>query len=183
MIVLGLDPASQSFGATLGDGAEAPFSTAWKFPDVAGDHGLQLSLLKQYLDAIFGRFQIGAVGYESPILVTKGRGRRYGDKLSTLRLLYPLGSFVEWYCHDVARVPYHEIQVAEAKKEITGRGHADKEEIARIAERCGVVLPKAGRLDASDSWAVWKCVLRSYAPERSLEWDKRIHSHRAGALL
>lgn len=182
--LLALDLASRSSGWCCGDGLTVPIADAWTMPEVGdadgADYGALLSALKAYLDAAFVRFPtIQAVGYEAPIVIHRGPRT---DPLWKLRLLLPLGPFVEWYCRDVAGVPCHEIGVQEAKKEITGKANAEKEDIARIAEKCGLVLPTAGRLDASDAWAVWKRMLRAYSPAVSAQWDRRIHSPR-GALI
>jgi hypothetical protein len=194
MRVLGLDPASRSFGWTCGAGDRVPDCGAWDIPSVSfeaggADYGQLLSTLKTYLDVAFRTYpDIGAVGYESPLLIKQRRDKNgeslYGDTLAKLRLLYPLGAFVEWYCRDIAHVPCHEIGVQEAKTEITGNRNAEKEDIALIAEKCGLVLPKGKpqRHDASDSWAVWKRLLRYYDPNLSAAWDKKIHTPR-GALL
>lgn len=187
-MILGLDTSSTITGWTCGDGSRAPVCDVWRFEPVSfddgADYGYLLSQLYEHLGIVFRRFPtIRAVGYEGPILINTWRnpdkGGRPPDSLSKLRLLYPLGPFVEWYCRDIAGVPYHEVGVKEAKKEITGNGNAEKEDIAKIAERCGVILPKVGRTDASDSWAVWKRLLRHYDPRASERWDSAIHSKRS----
>lgn len=185
-VILGLDLASRLSGWTCGDGTEAPSCGAWPFPElgIPADHGLMLSTLFDYLSVTFQRFPtIAYVGFEAPILITnRGGDREYGDTLAKLRLLYPLGAFVSWYCRDVAHVPCEEVTVQEAKTEITGSPHGEKEEIARLAVHCGLVLPMQGRLDASDAWSVWKTLLRRHSPARSAEWDQRISTGR-GRLL
>jgi hypothetical protein len=194
MNLLGLDLASRLSGWCCGDGSEPPLAGAWPFEKVTtegdgADYGHLLSQLYGYLEVTFRRFpDIVAVGYEAPILITRRKNKssddeeRPPDSLWKLRLLYPLGAFTEWYCRDIAKVPCHEITVQEAKSEVTNNRHAEKEDIARIAEKCGVVLPKVGRLDAGDSFAVWKRLLRGYNKEASARWDKLIFTPQ-GALL
>lgn len=180
MKFLGLDLASHTSGYCCGDGSEPPVAGCWEFPDVTSadgaDYGLLLSALYLHLQTAFRRWpDIAAVGYEAPILVGRSKNSKHASKLSTLRLLYPMGPFVEWCCRDIYRVPCHEIGVQEAKKEITGSPTGEKKDIAMIVERCGVVLPKVGRLDAGDSVAVWKRLLRAYSPNLSARWDAAIH--------
>lgn len=186
-MLLGLDPAPHLTGYCVGDGSVPPIAGAWSLPDVTtkegADYGWLLDSLHDYLDITFNRFpNISAAGYESPILMTRGPGRPYGDKLSTLRLIYPLGPHIEWYCRRIAHVPCHEITLQDAKKEITGNVHAEKEDIALLAEKCGVILPKAGRHDAGDGFAVWKRLLRNYDRVQSERWDVLIRRPK-GALL
>lgn len=187
MILLGLDLASRLSGYCVGDGAGLPEAGAWAFPSLTDedgtDYGLMLEVLETYLDTVFDRFDVGAVAYEAPILITHAnKNREYVDTLHKLRLLYPLGPFVEWYCRTRKRVPCHEIPVPEVKTEVTGDSNAKKEDIAFVAERCGVVLPKVGRLDGADAWAVWKRLLRHYDPAASARWDSRIYGSRGGLL-
>lgn len=183
MRLLALDLASHTSGACCGTGAEFPTTMVWEFPPVTTadgvDYGLLLSALYLHLQTAFRRWpDIGAVAYEAPILVGRTKNSKHASKLSTLRLLYPMGPFVEWACRDIYRVPCHEILVSEAKKEVTGSATGSKEDIAMIAERCGVVLPKVGRLDAGDSFAVWVRLLRYYGPDYAERWQKAIHSRR-----
>lgn len=192
-VLLGLDLASRLTGWCCGDGAQDPALGVWEFPNIRDadgeyDYGLLLATLEDYLGAAFARFSPGAVAYEAPLLITAGRrgvdlqARSFGDNLSKLRLLYPLGAFVEWYCHRRG-VPCHEVTVPEVKAEVTNDRHADKETIAQVAEGCGLVLPTGpGRLDAADAFAVWKRLLRSYNAARSAEWDTRIQASKGGLL-
>lgn len=183
MHLLGLDLASRLTGWCCGDGQVVPECGAWAFQPVKGDYGLLLATLEDYLDVAFIRFSPGAVAYEAPILVARGRGgRQYGDKLSTLRLLYPMGAFVEWYCRR-AGVPCFEVTVSNIKKEVTGNAYAPKGDLVAIAEKCGLKLPAGpGAMDAADSFGAWLLLLRHHDKTRSLEWDRRIFTPR-GALL
>jgi hypothetical protein len=189
MNLLGLDLASRLTGWCAGDGAQIPQCGAWKFPPIDGDYGLLLATLQDYLDAVFGRFTPGAVAYEAPILIARRRGvdpldeRGFGDTLGKLRLLYPMGAFVEFYCRR-AGVPCYEVTVAEIKKEVTGNRYAEKQDLIGIAEKCGLVLPSVsnGADDAADAFGAWLLLLRSHDKARSAEWDRRIWTPR-GALL
>lgn len=182
-MLLGLDLASRLTGWCAGSGPAVPACDAWEFPPINGDYGLLLTTLEDYLDVVFGRFQPEAVAYEAPILIARGRGaHRYGDKLSTLRLLYPMGAFVEWYCLRRS-VPCFEVTVSEIKKEVTGNAYAPKDDLVAIAEKCGLALPNGpGSMDAADAFGAWLLLLRHYDKARSAEWDRRIWQPK-GALL
>lgn len=182
MRLLGLDLASRLSGWCCGAGEGVPEVGAWPFPQVNGDYGLLLTTLEDYLQVAFQRFGVEAVAYEAPILIARGNGRRYGDKLSTLRLLYPMGAFVEWYCKR-ARVPCFEVSVTDIKKEVTGNSFAPKGDLVAIARKCGLQLPEGpGAMDAADAFGAWLLLLRHYDKAVSAEWDKRIFTPK-GALL
>lgn len=178
MMLLGLDLASKTSGFCVGDGAQVPTADVWRFPEVTDEHGADygalLDALYQNLNTVLDRFQVEAVAYEAPIKVPI-------DTLAKLRLLYPLGAFVEWVCRQ-RDIPCGEFTVQEVKAEVTGNANASKEDIAFVAEKCGVVLPKVGRLDAGDAWAVWKRLLRHYDPKTAARWDSAIYGSRGGLL-
>ncbi len=181
-MMLGLDLASRLTGWCCGSGSVIPACGAWPFPEIDGDFGLLLATLEDYLNVAHRRFAFDAVAYEAPILVARGKGRRYGDKLSTLRLLYPMGAFVEWWCrrNDVA---CWEVTVSAIKKEVTGNAYAPKDDLVAIARKVGLVLPSGDAAkDAADAWGAWLLLLRYTNPELSRAWDKRIFTPK-GALL
>lgn len=188
MMLLGLDLASRITGFCAGTGAEVPTCGAWPFPAIDGDYGLLLTTLDDYLGTAFRRFSPDAVAYEAPILITGRRGsaeaqdRGFADTLGKLRLLYPMGAFVEFFCRR-AGVECFEVTVAEIKKEVAGHHRAEKQELVDVAKSCGLVLPvAAGADDAADAFGAWLLLLRQFDPARSREWDTRIRMSRGGLL-
>lgn len=201
MNILTLDLASKLSGWCCGDGRQVPACGEWPFPpikdaDGSSNYGVLLATLEDYLDVVFRRFSPDVVGFEAPLLITRGRRRApahapafdpedertFGDTLGKLRLLYPMGAFVEWYCLRQG-VPCHEVSVGDIKAEVTGDRYAEKDELVVIARRCGLILPEGdGARDATDAWGGWLILLRAYEPELSAEWDSRIWTSR-GALL
>lgn len=191
MILLGLDLASRLTGWCVGDGSSVPACGAWSFPPVKAedgshDFGLLLATLDEYLTNCHARRPFEAVSYEAPILVFQRRGPdgavARNDNLGTLRLLYPLGAFVEYWCH-IRSIPCFEVSVQAIKKEVGGHRHAAKADLVFVAERAGLKLPPgAGREDAADAFGAWLCLLRHLHSARSADWDRRIYSPR-GALL
>lgn len=171
-------------GVTVGDGYSIPHCDAWRFDPVGDNYGALLIQFEQYLDVLWGRFPISAVAFETPMLIARPTKKRpYADKLSTLRRIYPMGAFLEWYFIK-REVPVSEASAFDLKREVTGNAMADKEDVARVAEMCGVALPTGpGRLDAGDSWAGWVLTLRHYDKTASAKWDARIWSKGRGELL
>lgn len=189
-MLLGLDLASRLTGWCAGDGRQVPQCGAWAFPKVDGDYGLLLCTLEDYLNAAHARFAFQALAYEAPILITRGRRgadpfqeRTFGDTLAKLRLLYPLGAFVEWWCRRRG-VECFEVTVSDIKREVTGNRHAEKQDLIAIAEKCGLQLPSPsqGADDAADAFGAWLLLLRAFDKTLSAEWDRRIWTPR-GALL
>lgn len=188
-MLLGLDLASRLTGWCCGDGGSIPACGAWPFPEIDGNYGLLLATLEDYLDVTHRRFGFEAVAYEAPILKIQrfrdaaGEMRVTADKLSKLRLLYPLGAFVEWWClrHDVE---CFEVTIAAIKKEVTGNAYAEKDDLVAIARKVGLELPakSAGADDAADAWGAWLLLLRHMNTDLSRGWDKRIWTPK-GALL
>lgn len=186
--LLGLDLGSRLSGWCAGDGAGVPEVGALEFGSIGNpldgwDYGLLLDSFDEKLTAIFGRFpEIEAVVYEAPIHIPKGQSRPYGDTLHKMRLLYPMGAFLEFACRR-REVECFEVQIADIKCEVTGNRHAEKDDLVAVAEKCGLGLPAGdARKDAADAWGAWLLGLRYYDKLRSQEWDRRIGASQ-GALL
>lgn len=183
MNLLGLDLGSRLSGACCGDGAQLPHVDTWEFDPCGDDYGALLVQLDDYLNVTHARFGFEAVAYEAPILITRGRnGEHYGDNLRKLRLLYPLGAHVEFWCkrHEVE---CFEVSIAAIKKEVTGNAYAAKDDMVAIAEKVGLQLPSGEKAkDAADAWGAWLLLLRDINPALSREWDARIWTPK-GALL
>lgn len=189
---LGLDLASRLTGWCVGSGSDIPACGAWEFPAVKGDdgsydYGLLLATLDDYLTASHARFAFGAVAYEAPILVFRRRGQPddvgYNDNLNKLRLLYPLGAFVEFWCLRRG-IDCFEVSVQAIKREVGGHRNAEKADLIYVAQKCGLQLPaaSAGRDDAADAFGAWLLLLREFEKTRSAEWDRRIYGSRGGLL-
>lgn len=185
-MLLGLDLASRLTGWCCGDGTKVPECGAWPFPKIDGDYGLLLATLDDYLTACARRFVFTEVAYEAPLLIPRGRNlqhRGFGDTLGKLRLLYPMGAFVEFWCRRRS-IPCFEVTVADIKIEVTGNRHAEKDDMVAIAQKCGLKLPlkSNGADDAADAFGAWLLLLRAADKNLSAAWDKRIWTPR-GALL
>lgn len=173
-MLLGLDLASRLTGYCAGSGRELPEAGVWEFPKVDGDYGLLLKTLEEYLGVCFRRFSPTCVAYESPILITRGRGGGYGDNLGRLRLLYPLSAFVEWFCRK-ADVECYEVSLHDVKREITGNALAPKGDMVAVARNVGIKLPEGpGCEDAADAFAIWLMLLRANDRVQAEEFDKLI---------
>lgn len=101
------------------------------------------------------------------------------------RRLYGLVSIVELVCGDLG-ISCFEASVGELKKELAGRGDADKADMVRAARRMGVAISKLPNgddvHDEADAVAAWKIGIRYYARQHLERWDRALYSS-AGALL
>lgn len=184
MNLLGLDLGSRLTGACCGDGAQLPHVDTWEFQPCGDDYGALLVQLDDYLNVAHARFGFQAVAYEAPILITRDRkGSGYGDNLRKLRLLYPLGAHVEFWCKRRGIEDCFEVSIASIKKEVTGNAYAAKDDMVAMAQKVGLQLPRGEKAkDAADSWGAWLLLLRHMKPSLSPAWDKKIWSPK-GALL
>lgn len=186
-LLLGVDLGSRITGICVGDGAGIPEADAWELGSIGNsaegwDYGLLLTMLDDRLTALFYRFDIEAVVYEAPIHIPRGQSRPYGDTLHKMRLLYPMGAFLEFFCRR-RDIPCHEVLIADIKSEVTGDRHAEKDALVAVAEACGLRLPAGdAQKDAADAWGAWLLGLRYYDKLRSAEWDRRIRAPRGGLL-
>lgn len=189
-MLMGLDLGSRSTGWCCGAGAGNPEVGAWSIDahgdDGAPDYGKMLAQLEDYLHTAHLRFGFTTVAYEAPILVTsrfvKDGETRYGDNLNKLRLLYPLGAFVEWFCHRRG-IDCFEVTIQAIKKEVTGNHLAVKDDMVAIAQKVGLDLPRNKTAeDAADAFGAWLLLLRAFDKTASAEWDRRIWTPK-GALL
>jgi Holliday junction resolvasome RuvABC endonuclease subunit len=186
-ILVGIDIGSRLTGWCVGDGAGIPEADAFSFDKIGNpldgwDYGGLLAQLEDQLAALLLRTNFGAVVYEAPIHIPKGQSRPYGDTLHKMRLLYPMGAFLEWWCMRRG-ISCHEVAIADIKHEVTGDRFADKDELVAVAAACGLKLPSGdARRDAADGWGAWLLGLRYYDPLRSQEWDARIRGQRGGLL-
>lgn len=189
-MLLGLDLASRLTGWCCGSGPDVPACGAWEFPRIDGNYGLLLTALEDYLNAAHARFGFTSVAYESPILITGRRSttegfqeRGFADTLAKLRLLYPLGAFVEYWC---ARhgVEVFEVTVSAIKSEVAGHRHAEKDALVAVAQACGLKLPppSTGADDAADAFGAWLILLRATDPKAAAEWQSKIVAARGGLL-
>lgn len=180
-MILSYDIASRLTGFCAGTGDDIPVAGALAFPQVGDDLGKLLDMWDRYLVAHFNRFSPTAVIYEMPILVVgDGSEGSHTDKPLTLRKLYSLGAYLEFFCLR-RRVECSEVTLQDIKKEVTGNPLAKKEQIATIAERVGIILPEKdahGRLDASDAWGAWLIGVRHYNRRASERWDRAVRSPR-----
>jgi len=183
VILAFLDLGPNLTGFTVGDGSVIPLCDVWRFDKVGAEYGKLLLQFEKRLDALFAEHAIEAVGYEAPLLISRGKGKRYGDKLSTLRRVYPLGAFLEWYCLK-REIPVSEVLPTAIKREVTGKSYADKELLVVAALQCGVDLPTGDAAkDAADSWGGWLTMLRHYDKAASQKWDALVWSKGRGSLL
>lgn len=189
-MLLGLDLASKLTGWCAGSGETIPECGAWALPSARNDdgsysYGRMLCGLEDYLEIAKRRFGITDVAYEAPILVTRRADdpdRQFGDNLNKLRLLYPLGAFLEWWCERNG-ITCAEVTVQAIKSEVTGNHIAPKGDLVAVARHCGLRLPEGpGIDDAADAWGAWLLLLRATDAKVSATWQDRIWRLKGGLL-
>lgn len=186
-MLLGLDLGSRSTGWCCGDGRSTPRCGAWSLgaerkADGSHDYGALLAGLGDYLDVGHRRFGFTALAYEAPLLITRRPLEDgYGDTLAKLRLLYPLGAFVELWARRHA-VSYREKTVQSIKSTLAGDRFAGKPAMVAAAEACGLKLPADGADDAADSFGVWLLLLQDLDRATFAHWDQRLSTSRGGLI-
>lgn len=184
MRVAGLDIASRLTGWCVGDGTIIPRADAFRFPQFDEDLGRLLDAFDKSLEAMFSTYRPDAVVYEAPILIVNKKkrsagddddGKGYTDKPLTLRKLYSMGAYLEFFCHRRS-IECSEVTIQAIKSEVTGNRFADKKDLVAVAKACGLNLPTGpAEKDAADAWGAWLLGMRHYDPKVSREWDARVY--------
>lgn len=175
------DLATHFTGWCSGAGDGLPTVGAFEFVPTGDDIGRLLAQFEMALDTHFLAFAPVMVAYEAPILVVK-HANRGTDKLLTIRKLYNLGGFLEWYCRKRG-IPCVEADLRQIKKELTGDSLADKDAMCRAARKLGLTLPAKGADDAADAFGLWLLLLRTVSREKATRFDKALWGARGALLL
>lgn len=168
-VLLAIDPGTRRMGYCVGDGRGLPFASAWRFDQCGDDLGAMAVLILHELRGVVARERPSVIAYEAPIL-------RPHDKLGAVRKTFSLGTLIELVGKE-SSVPVFEVQISAVKKELAGFAYAEKPEMVAAAEKLGVGLPLTGadgREDAADALGAWLLLLRSYSPNLSYEFDRRL---------
>lgn len=176
MILLGLDLATQS-GFCYGRPDTVPHAGSVKAPSSGKELGIFGEFYWNYfwtlLDGLADRLE-GDEGiiitYEAPILPGQ-------TNLATTRKLHGLGLLLETVSAlHPAPTAIFETHLASIKKELAGKGDAQKTEMVLAARRCGIKLPDGTEaFDAADAFAAWLIAQRKFAPAHNRLWDQRLY--------
>ena len=177
-MLLAFDIANTT-GWCAGDGSELPASgvVTLPTPEDKDDLGPVFDFWDRWLGKHLDEWEPTRVLYEAPTLPRPTIDPRTGKAVqrtttATTRRLYSMQSFLEVQCLR-RRIPCFECPIQSIKKELTGNGRAQKDDMVLMAKRCGL-NPKTH--DEADAFAVWLMGVRYYAKEHQQMWDKRIYS-------
>ena len=175
MIIVGLDMATQT-GVCYGRPDTTPHAESVRAPVTGKDLGEFGAFYWNYYNQLFERLALRlqpgetiTVCYEAPILPGQ-------TNLSTTRKLHGLGVLLETAIRlHAAPISVYECHLSSIKKELTGKGGADKGMMVLAARRAGIDLPQGSEaMDAADAFAAWLIAVRLCTPEHQRLWDQRI---------
>lgn len=182
MIIVGLDLATRS-GICYGRPDTTPVVQVVRAPVSGDDLGLFGAFYVRFftglLDQLCARLEPEEdilVNYEAPVLPRTGM-----TQIATTRKLQSMGVLVEAVCHMQAearaiKIDVRECYVASIKKELTGKGQADKGLMVLAARRAGIALPDGDEaFDGADAFGAWLLAIRHQAPAHQSYWDRRLY--------
>lgn len=186
--IIGLDLATRS-GICEGDGSKLPEVDHVQLPGAAdGDRGPMFHTFRRWIEHRIERARPRGrvlVIHEQPILpkaFIKWIGGKpqiiYPTKLETTLTLQGLVGVLEELCYGMG-VELAHVDVPSVKKEVTGRGDADKTDMTHIARKVGLNVTVD---DEADAFGVWLLGLRSEQPRLSEKFDALIWGSRGGLL-
>lgn len=176
---LALDIATNT-GACWGAGDDLPRLDSFRLPSTGEDVGRFLCAYEDRLRGLLDRVKPTILVFEAPVLprakfnkITKRV--EGGVSLMTTRKLQGLAGVTEMVAHRQG-LPCHEVQPAEAKQALTGKGNAKKPAMVADCRAFGL-SPKTyiqdGGLasDEADAFGVWLCAIRHRRPDlASTRW-------------
>lgn len=173
MVILGLDIATCT-GFAYGDGTALPTVGHRIWPAaVDGARGALFSAFRSWLVETLDHLAPDVVIFEQPILpkpFLKAGVLIFPTKIEATLILQGLVAILEVECHDRGILCVH-TTVGEVKKQLTGNGKAEKDDMVRAARKMGLRIAVD---DEADAAAVWLVGVRHYARE---------HLHRFDSLL
>jgi len=193
MIILGMDLATQT-GVCFGRPDTTPTCRVYKAPstgeDLAAFGAYYWRTFNALLDQLESRLEPGEsilVNYESPWLMKASwdpEKKKMVERtnINTTRKLQGLGVLLETVCElHPAPIKVHECNILSVKKELAGKGRAEKADMVIAARRAGIQLPEGSEAyDAADAFGCWLLAIRHKAPQHSPAWDRRINGQARG---
>lgn len=198
-MILGLDVATRC-GFAYGDGSAVPMTGHYQGEGAGDDLAPYFRAFRNWIHGLVLRLKTAAtedgqtlrVIFEAPVFpkpFIKWQGQKptiiQHASIVDRRRLYGLVSIVELVCGDLG-VACYESQPGTLKKELTGNGKAEKDDMVRAALKMGCrisQLPKGDYVhDEADAVAAWLVGVRFYAKAHRPHWDRVLYSAR-GALV
>jgi len=175
---LALDIATNT-GACWGRGDELPALDSNRLPSTGEDVGRFLCAYEDWLRRLIDRVEPSLIVFEAPVLprakfnkITKKVDG--GVSLMTARKLNGLAGVTEMVAHREG-LPSAEVQPAQVKQALTGRGNAKKHEMVAACRAFGLspqTYTFEGRLasDEADAFGVFLCAVRERRPDLAARW-------------
>lgn len=189
-MILALDLAT-NVGACFGVGVSVPNLTSTRLPSTGEDVGAFLVAHEDWFRGLIAEVQPTRVLFEAPVLprakFNKFKNRVEGGvSLITSRKLQGLAGMTEVVCTRLG-LPCHEVQPAEAKQALAGKGNAKKWEMVAGARLLGLdpktyIVDGEEASDEADASGVWLHGLISTKPALGEVWAQRLRLAR-GSLL
>lgn len=177
-MLLALDLATNT-GACWGAGDDLPRLASERMPSTGDEVGPFLCAFEDWIRMMVDGVQPRRIVFEAPVLprakINKfTRKLEGGVSLITTRKLQGLAGVLEMVAHREG-LACHEVQPAEAKKALTGRGGAKKHEMVAACRAYGLD-PKTYTVDGqpasdeADAFGVWLHAIRITRPELAARW-------------
>lgn len=177
---LALDLATNT-GACWGKGDVLPTLSSFRMPSTGDDVGRFLCDYEDRLRRLLDEVEPTRIVFEAPVLPrakwnAETKRVEGGVRLLTTRKLQGLAGVTEMVAHREG-LPCHEVQPAEVKQALTGKGNAKKHEMVAACRAFGLkpdTYMHEGKpaSDEADAFGVWLCVVRRIHPELGARWTE-----------
>lgn len=157
-MILALDCAT-STGWCAGDGSAVPILGSVQMPSGV-EPGPFCDFWRRWIEHHLADIKPSIVIFEAPFIHSNMNG-------TTMRKLIGLANETEVACLR-ARIPCEETTPSHVKKVLTGDGRAEKPDMMRMAQKCGL-KPKTH--DEADAFGVWIAALHHHARQYQQHWD------------
>jgi Holliday junction resolvasome RuvABC endonuclease subunit len=157
--IIGLDLATLT-GICVGNADEVPVLSHHRLPSTGEDVGRFLDAADLWMRELIQLEKPALICFEAPILPPT-------TAIVTVRKLHGLAGIVEM-CAFRAGVEPAEVPPSVVKKNLTGRGNAQKPEMVAACKHYGFD-PKVE--DEADSFGVWLTAVRTRFPQYASRWD------------
>ncbi|MEE7478447.1 hypothetical protein [Methylobacterium hispanicum] len=155
--LLGLDLSVARTGWALAAPNEPLRFGSYPLPSTGEDIGKLLVAFDEWLKIKIAGEDIAVVVFEAPIL---RQGRTH---ITTARKLMNLAGHVEFICSQLG-IRCAEQNISTNKKDFTGNGHAEKQDMILMARRYGWDVKNS---DEADACALWMGAVLRYAPDQA----------------
>jgi hypothetical protein len=177
-MILALDLATNT-GACWGRGDDLPCLGSERMPSTGEEVGPFLCAFQDWLAMLLDGVCPSRIVFEAPVL-PRPKINKFSKKLEggvsliTTRKLQGLAGVLEMVAHREG-LACHEVQPAEAKQALTGKGNAKKHEMVAACRGYGLepktyIVDGLPASDEADAFGVWLHAIRILRPELAARW-------------